>query len=106
MKKTIPILSPFVIGLVGGWFVECFLNFCSIISPFVNLEETNFLVFCGISSLLSALLILTVVIANAFFLIALNNKKKTRLVLIAQACVSLLLFAVSLSYAEQIIHVL
>ena len=103
MKKTIPILSPFAIGLVGGWFAECFLNFCSIISPFTNLEKTNFLVFCGISSLLSALLILTVVIANAFFLIALNSKKKARLVLIAQACVSFLLFAVSLNFADKIL---
>ena len=103
MKKTIPILTPLVIGLVGGWFAECFLNLCSIISPFADLEKTNFFVFCGISSLLSALLILTVAIANAFFLIALSNKKQTGLVLIAQAGVSFLLFAVSLNFADKIL---
>ncbi|MDY3863818.1 MAG: hypothetical protein SOZ51_06930 [Eubacteriales bacterium] len=106
MKKTIPILVPIVTGLFGGWFAECFLNFCSIIaSPFANLEEPGFLVFCGICSLVSALLILTVAIANAFFLIELDNRKKARLVLIAQACVTLSLFAVSLRFAERIIHI-
>ncbi len=106
MKKTIPILVPVVTGLFGGWFAECFLNFCSITaSPFANLEEPGFLVFCGICSLVSALLILTVAIANAFFLIELDNRKKARLVLIAQACVTLSLFAVSLRFAERIIHI-
>lgn len=104
MKKTIPVLSPFVIGLLGAWFTECLLNFCCIVgSPFAGSEGTRFFVFCGICSLLSGLLILAITIANGFFLIELNSKKKARFVLIAQACVSLSLFAVSLNFADKIL---
>ena len=105
MKKVVPMLSPFVIGLSGGWFAECFLCWCSVMaSPFAGSAERDILVFCGIGSLLSALQVLAFAIADVLFLTELDNAKRRTLFLVAQAGVAILLFAVSLSCAEQVIH--
>lgn len=106
MKKTIPFIAPFITGLFSGWFIECFLCFFSImISPFAGFEESKFLVFCGINSLLSALIIIAFVIVDVIFLIELNNKKKSKF-LIAQACVAIFLCVISWNCADQIINTL
>ena len=105
MKKTIPVIAPISTGLLGGWYVECFLCLLSImVSPFARPEETQYFIFFGISSLLSALLILVMVIVDAMFLIDLDDKKKIRFYLIAQICVVILLFFVSWICAERIVH--
>lgn len=107
MKKIIPVISPLIIGLLSAWFIEFFLCVASIVmSPFANLEESQFLIFCGIASLVSVLIIIVVVVADVMFLIELNNKKKFRLVLILQACAMILICFVSWYYAEQIINAL
>lgn len=107
MKKIIPFISPLITGVFGGWFIECFLCGISIItSPFSTFEESKILFLCGINSLVSALIIIVVVIADVMFLIELNNKKKLRLVLILQACATIFICFVSWYYAEQIINAL
>ena len=107
MKKIIPFISPLITGLFSGWFVECFLWVASIImSPFANLAQSKFLVFCGINSLVAALIIIVVVILDIMFLIELNNKKKFRLVLMAQACIMIFICLISWHYAAQMINVL
>lgn len=107
MKKIISFISPLITGLFSGWLIECFLCVASIMmSPFSTFEESKFLVFCAINSLVSALIIIVVVIADVMFLIELNNKKKLRLVLILQACATILICFVSWHYAEQIINAL
>ena len=107
MKKIIPFIFPLITGLFSAWLIECFLCVASIfVSPFANLEESKFLVFCGINSLVSALVIIVVVIADIMFLIELNNKKNFRLVLILQACTTIFICLVSWHYAEQVIDVL
>ena len=107
MKKTIPFIFPLIIGLFSGWFIECFLCYLSImISPFAGFEEKTFLFFCGISSLLSVLIITVVVIVDVMFLIELNNKKKIRFSLIAQTCVAIFICVISWSCADQMINTL
>ncbi len=107
MKKAIPFIAPLITGLFSGWFIECFLCFFSImISPFADFEESSFLVFCGISSLLSALIIIVVVIVDVMFLIELNNKKKISFSLIAQTSAAIFICVISWHYAEQMINTL
>lgn len=107
MKKTIPFIFPLITGLLSGWFVECFLCAVSItISPFANLEESKILVFCGINSLVVALIIIVLVIVDIMFLIELNDKKKFRLILILQSCATFFICLVSWYYAEKIINTL
>lgn len=106
MKRIIPFITPFITGLFGGWVVECFLCFSSIMtSPFAGSEKSRFLVFLGICILLSASIIIAVVIVNAGFLIELNNTKRIRFFVIAQACVAILLFAISWSYADRLMNI-
>ena len=107
MKKIVPFIYSLIIGLFSGWFIECFLCFLSIMtSPFSGSEKAEFLVFLGINSLLSAVIVIVVVIADVVFLIKLNNKKKIRLFLIAEACVAIFICLLSWHCAAQLIDVL
>lgn len=106
MKKIVPFICSLTIGLFSGWFIECFLCFLSImVSPFSDFEETKFLVFWGINSLLSAVIIIVVVIVDVIFLIELNSKKKS-VFLIANACVAIFICLLSWYYAAQVSDVL
>lgn len=107
MKKIITFISPLLIGLFSGCFVECFLCVASIvISPFSTFEQFKFSAFCGIISLVSALIIIVVAIADVMLLIELNNKKKMKIVLVLQTCATILFCFVSWYYAAQIIDAL
>ena len=80
MKKIIPFIFPLITGLFGGWFIECFLCVASItMSPFGDLDQFNFFLFCGIVSLVSLLIIIVATIVNISFFIELSNKKKCML---------------------------
>lgn len=107
MKKTITFISPLLVGLFSGCFVECSLCVASIVmSPFSTFEQSKFSVFCGIISLVSALIIIVVAIADVMLLIELDNKKKLKPALVLQTCATILVCFVSWYYAEQIIDAL
>ena len=107
MKKIIPFIFPLITGLFGGWFIECFLCVASIImSPFGDLDQFNFFLFCGIVSLVSLLIIIVATIVNISFFIELSNKKKCMLGLIVQVCTTFFICLVSWHCVAQVINVL
>lgn len=107
MKKIIPFAFPLITGLFAGWFIECFLCVASIImSPFADLDQFKFLLFCGITSLVSLLIIIVSVIVNISFFIELSNKKKCKLGLIVQVCTTIFICSVSWHCAAQVINAL
>ena len=107
MKKIYFFIFPLIMGLFSGWFIECFLCVLSIImSPFSTYEESKFLIFCGINSLVSALLFIVITIADVLSFKKLKDKKKMRFALILQACATIFAFLSSWYYAEQVIDVL
>ena len=79
MKKIIPFIFPLITGLFGGWFIECFLCVASItMSPFGDLDQFNFFLFCGIVSLVSLLIIIVATIVNISFFIEQQEKVYAR----------------------------
>ena len=107
MKKIIPFIFPLITGLFGGWFIECILWVASIImSPFGDLDQFNFFLFCGIVSLVSLLIIIVATIVNISFFIELSNKKKCMLGLIVQVCTTIFICLVSWHCVAQVINVL
>ena len=107
MKKIILFISPLIVGLFSGLVIECLLTcFSAIMSPFSTFVEYKLFLVCGGFSLVSALIIIAVVIADVRFLIELNNRKKLRLVLILQSCATIFICFVSWNYSVQIINYL
>lgn len=90
MKKWIPFISPFICGLFGGVLLTCGLYVLSIMtSPFANPEETPFLACNFFISLISIFVIIATVVINIIYLINLDNKKKTKIITIAEICVGM-----------------
>lgn len=107
MKKAISLIFPFVTGLFGGWFIECFLCVISVtMSPFANPDQSEFLVFCSLNSLVSALILIALIIVDISFFMDFGNKKKRMLHFIVQACTTIFVCLVSWHYAQQVIDVL
>ena len=105
MKKIYFFIFPLMIGLFSGWFIECLLTcFSVIMSPYSTFVEYKLFLLCGGFSLVSALIIIAVVIADVRFLIELNNRKRLRLVLILQVCATIFICFVSWDYSVQIIN--
>ena len=106
MKKIIPFIFPVVVGLFGGWFIECLLYGLSIImSVFPSQHPYKFLAFFGVNVLVSALVVLVMVVADIWFFSEINDKKKCMFGLIGQACATILIGFVSWYYAERVLDV-
>ncbi len=96
MKKIIPFVSPAVFGLLGGLLIACGLGALAMMtSPFADLDKLDFLVLSLVVSALSALLILVMVIINMKYLINLENTCRAKLIIFAEAFVSMGLLFVS-----------
>ena len=104
MKKIIPVISPIIVGLFGGLFVECAMCALSIMmSPFSDSAQIPILIRLILIAILSALFIALMVIANIVYLINLNNNKRAKRIAVLEAIVALALFFVSWSFSGFII---
>ena len=106
MKKLTLFISPFIIGLLSGGFMECCLCFLSIImSPFSSYDENRVLLLYGIMTFLLTLFLIVAVIWNVKQLIDLNSSK-TKWIIVAQSCVTILVMFVSWSLSGLILDTL
>ena len=104
MKKMIPVISPIIVGLFGGLFVECVLCALSIMtSPFSNSAQIPIFIRLILIAILPALFIALMVIANVVYLINLNNNKRAKRIAVLEAIVALALFFVSWNFSGFII---
>ena len=106
MKKLTLFIYPFIIGFLSGGFVECCLNFFSIImSPFSGHDENRALLFFGIIAFLLMLFLIVAAILDIKQLINLNSPK-TKWIIVAQFCLAVLAMFASWSLAELIFDAL
>ena len=95
MKKVILCLSPIMVGLLSGAFVEFFLQALALMtSPFVDHSLIPYLDLCVIISVVLFLFIAFFVIIHIVALINLDSKK-TKWMILAQIGVVFLFFMVS-----------
>ena len=104
MKKIIPVISPIIVGLFGGLFVECAMCILSaMMSPFFDSPNAPILIPLILIAVLSALFIVLMVIANVAYLINLNNSKMVKRIAILEALAVLVLFFASWSFWEVVV---
>ncbi len=96
MKKSIPFIFPIVFGVFGGLFVECLMCVLSImVSPFSTYAVAPFFYFCLFVSVLAAAITIVMLIVNVIHLVNLDNDRKVKLVIVAQAIVGIALLLLS-----------
>lgn len=104
MKKMIPFISPIVLGLLGGLFIECVLcAFSLVLSPFADTEEASFYTALCIISFLLALFIIMVAIINIVYLINQNDRHNINITIFLEILVSILLFFISWNFSDYIL---
>ena len=104
MKKIIPVISPIIVGLLGGLFVECAMCILSaMMSPFFDSPNAPILIPLILIAVLSALFIALMAIANVAYLINLNNNKRARLIAALESLAALALFFLSWSFGEVVV---
>ena len=104
MKKIIPVISPIIVGLLGGLFVECAMRILSaMMSPFFDSPNAPILIPLILIAVLSALFIALMAIANVAYLINLNNSKMAKRIAILEALAALVLFFASWSFWEVVV---
>ena len=104
MKKMIPVISPIIVGLFGGLFVECAMCALSIMmSPFSDSAQIPPFIRLILIAILPALFIALMAIANTAYLMNLNDMKKAKTIAVCQALAALVLFFVSWSFSGFIV---
>ena len=104
MKKIIPGISPIIVGLLGGLFVECAMCILSaMMSPFFDSPNAPILIPLILIAVLSALFIALMAIANVAYLINLNNSKMVKRIAVLEALAALVLFFASWSFWEVVV---
>ena len=93
MKKLTPYICTLVYSILGGLWVESVIHFLAIMSsPFADFSLKPFLIFCIITSILSALVIVITVIINSAYLINLDNKHKVKITIFWEFFVGIIPF--------------
>ena len=106
MKKLTLFIYPSIIGLISGGFIECCLCFLSIImSPFSGYDENRVLLLYGIITFLLTLFLIVTVVLNVKQLIDLNSSK-TKWIIVAQSCITILVMFVSWSLSSLVFDTL
>ncbi|MBE6566491.1 MAG: hypothetical protein E7659_05230 [Ruminococcaceae bacterium] len=104
MKKIISVISPIIVGLLGGLFVECAMCILSaMMSPFFDSPNAPILIPLILIAVLSALFIALMAIANVVYLINLNNSKMVKRLAVLEALAALVLFFASWSFWEVVV---
>ena len=92
LKKVIPFLTPLVLGLFGGLLIECVVGISSMLmSPFWELDDAPFFAFLCITSVISAIFVVVMAIANTMYLMDLNREYQIRIAVIAETIISVFL---------------
>jgi hypothetical protein len=98
MKKAIPFITPIAFGVLGGLTVESLMCFLSIVmSPFASAAVAPFYYFCIVVMILAGAAAMVMIVVDAIYLINLDNARRAKLILAAQAVAGLALMFVSWS---------
>ena len=93
MKKSIPFISPLVIGVFASLFVECLMCILSIsASPFTTYKVAPFFYSCIFISVLAALPTIAIIIINMIYLVNLDNAQRAKLTIMAEIFPAIALF--------------
>ena len=95
-KNVITFICPLVCGLFGGLFAQSVICILSImVSPFSEIEEASFLLFCFFTMILSAVFILVTLIFNIVHLINIYDNRKTAVVIATEILICSFIFFLS-----------
>ncbi len=105
MKKAIPFITPIAFGVLGGLAVEslmCFLY--AVMSPYGSADVAPLGYFCMVVAIITGAATIAMIVVDAIYLLNLDNARKVKLIIAAQAVAGLALLLVSWSLCSLLFH--
>ena len=104
MKKAMLLVSPVVLGLIGGLLAECIVCALSLVaSPFAEQKDAPFLTALCIAAVCSALLLMGTAVVNLRCLSDFNHELGCKLTVLAEILICLLVFFLSWPLWESVV---